>query len=237
MDAKDGWMDVSVSLRSGMVHWPDNPPVRIERVLDIERGDVASVSKISMGSHTGTHMDAPLHFVRGGEGMDRMPLGAAVGRARVVEVRDPVSVEPEGLRGTGRGERVLFKTHNSARRWEEDAFDEDFVYVSREAARDLAAREVGTVGVDYLSVGGFRADGVETHQALLGAGIWVIEGLNLSGVEPGEYELICLPLARSRTATAPPPARSCGRSDRGAARSMTRIPEGRHEWFGRKEFS
>ena len=194
MDAKDGWMDVSVSLRSGMVRWPDNPPVRIERTLDIERGDVASVSKISMGSHTGTHMDAPLHFVRGGEGMDRMPLAAAVGRARVVEVNDPVSVKPEDLREIGRGERVLFKTQNSARRWEEDAFDEDFVYVSREAARELAAREVRTVGVDYLSVGGFREDGVETHQALLGAGIWVIEGLNLSGVEPGEYELICLPL-------------------------------------------
>lgn len=147
-----------------------------------------------MGSHTGTHMDAPLHFVRGGEGMDRMPLGAAVGRARVVEVRDPVSVEPEGLRGIGPGERVLFKMRNSARRWEEDAFDEDFVYVSREAARDLAAREVRTVGVDHLSGGGFHEDGVETHQALLGAGIWVIEGLNLSGVEPGEYELIRLPL-------------------------------------------
>ena len=101
-----------------------------------------------MGSHTGTHMDAPLHFVRGGEGMDRMPLAAAVGRARVVEVNDPVSVKPEDLRGIGRGERVLFKTQNSARRWEEDAFDEDFVYVSREAARELAAREVRTVGVD-----------------------------------------------------------------------------------------
>ena len=194
MDAKDAWIDVSVPLRSGMVRWPDNPPVRIERVLDTECGDVASVSKISMGSHTGTHMDAPLHFVRGGEGMDRMPLDAAVGRARVIEVQDPVSVKPEDLRGVGRGERVLFKTQNSARRWEEDAFDEDFVYVSKEAARELAARGVRTVGVDYLSVGGFREDGVETHRALLGAGIWVIEGLNLLAVEPGEYDLVCLPL-------------------------------------------
>ena len=82
---EEGWVDVSVPLRSGMVHWPDNPPVRIDRLLDMERGDVANVSKISLGSHTGTHMDAPIHFVHDGEGMDRMPLDATIGRARVIE--------------------------------------------------------------------------------------------------------------------------------------------------------
>jgi arylformamidase len=84
----NGWIDVSVPLRSGMVHWPDNPPVRIERMLDIDCGDVANVSKISMGSHTGTHMDAPLHFVGEGKGLDEMPLDATIGRARVVDGRD-----------------------------------------------------------------------------------------------------------------------------------------------------
>jgi arylformamidase len=189
-------IDISVPLRSGMVHWPDNPPVRIERMLDMERGDVANVSKISLGSHTGTHMDAPIHFVRAGEGMDRLPLDATIGRARLVEIQDPVSIKPDELsqHGIGRGERVLFKTRNSSLGWWTQDFIEDFVYVSQEAARYLADREVRTVGVDYLSVGGFRRDGVETHQALLGAGIWVIEGLDLSRVEPGEYELICLPL-------------------------------------------
>jgi arylformamidase len=193
---EEGWVDVSVPLRSGMVHWPDNPPVRIDRLLDMERGDVANVSKISLGSHTGTHMDAPIHFVRDGEGMDRMPLDATIGRARVIEIQDPVSIKPDelGSHGIGRGERILFKTRNSSREWWSQDFIEDFVYVSQEAARYLAVREVRTVGVDYLSVGGFRKDGVETHQALLGAGIWVIEGLNLSRVEPGEYELTCLPL-------------------------------------------
>lgn len=191
-----GWVDVSVPLRSGMVHWPDNPPVRIERMLDIERGDVANVSTISLGSHTGTHMDAPIHFVRGGEGMDRMPLDATMGPARVIEIQDPTSIKPDELdpHGIGRGERVLFKTRNSSLAWWTRDFVEDFVYVSQEAARYLAERGVRTVGVDYLSVGGFYADGVETHQALLGAGIWVIEGLDLSRVEPGEHELICLPL-------------------------------------------
>jgi arylformamidase len=179
-----------------MVHWPDNPPVRIERLLDMARGDVANVSTISLGSHTGTHMDAPLHFVRGAEGMDRMPLDATIGRARVIEIQDPTSVKPDelGPHEIGRGARILFKTRNSSLVWWTRDFIEDFVYVSQEAARYLADREVRTVGVDYLSVGEFRKDGVETHEALLGAGIWVIEGLDLSVVGPGEYELICLPL-------------------------------------------
>jgi arylformamidase len=200
-----GWIDISVTLRTGMVHWPDNPPVRIERMLDIEHGDAANVSTISMGSHTGTHMDAPLHFVRGGTGLDEMPFKATIGRARVIEIRDPESVKPDELRphGIHSGERVLFKTQNSARRWHEEAFIEDFVYVSQEAARYLATRKVLTVGTDYLSVGGFLEDGVETHQALLQAGIWVIEGLDLARVEPGEYELICLPLKVERGDGAP----------------------------------
>jgi arylformamidase len=203
--AKDGWIDVSVPLHSGMVHWPDNPPVRIERMLDIEHGDVANVSTISMGSHTGTHMDAPLHFVREGKGLDEMPLDAAIGYARVIEVRDPESVKPYELEPLDirRGERLLFKTRNSARSWPSRAFLEDFVYVSQEAARYLAAWNIRTVGIDYLSVGGFRRDAVETHWALLEAGIWVIEGLDLSKVEPGEYELVCLPIKVERSDGAP----------------------------------
>jgi arylformamidase len=201
----NGWIDVSVSLRSGMVHWPDNPPVRIEKMLDIEHGDAANVSKISMGSHTGTHMDGPIHFVQDGKGLDEMPLTATIGRARVIEIRDPESIKPNELRphGLQRGERILFKTHNSARRWSSADFIEDFVYVSQEAARYLADRGIQTVGVDYLSVGGFRKDGVETHQALLEAGIWVIEGLDLSEVAPGEYDLICLPVKIERSDGAP----------------------------------
>jgi arylformamidase len=190
------WIDVSVPLRTGMVHWPDNPPVSIERMLDIERGDVATVSKLSMGAHTGTHMDAPIHFFRTGKGIDSMPLTATIGRARVIEIRDPESIKPEELRPHRfeHGERVLFKTRNSARCWQTDDFVEDFVCISQEAARYLAAQQVLTVGVDYLSVGGFFKDGVETHPALLEAGIWIIEGLTLAKVAPGMYELVCLPL-------------------------------------------
>jgi arylformamidase len=201
----NGWIDVSVSLRSGMVHWPDNPPVRIELALNIEHGDAANVSEISMGAHTGTHMDGPIHFVQEGQGLDEMPLTATIGRARVIEISDPESIKVDELHPhhLQRGERVLFKTQNSARRWSTEDFMEDCVYVSQEAARYLANRGIQTVGVDYLSVGGFQKDGEETHRALLEAAIWVIEGLDLSEVEPGEYELICLPVKIERSDGAP----------------------------------
>jgi len=190
------WIDISVTLRDAMVRFPGNPPVRIERVRDIQDGASSSLSKISMGSHTGTHMDAPIHFLRQGDGIDQMPLDTAVGPARVIEISDSEAVKPGELRShrIRRGERILFKTQNSLRAWRSEAFVEDYVFVSKEAARFLVGRGVRVVGVDYLSVGGFRRDGAETHQALLEAGVWIIEGLDLSGVEPGQYYLVCLPL-------------------------------------------
>jgi arylformamidase len=125
-----------------------------------------------------------------------MPLTAAIGRARVIEIGDPVSIKPEELAGHNiqRGERILFKTRNSPRCWQTDDFVEDFVYIAHEAAQYLASLGVQLVGVDYLSVGGSHVDGPETHQALLEGGIWIVEGLNLSQVDPGAYDLICLPL-------------------------------------------
>lgn len=196
MVIQDGWIDLSVPLRTGMVHWPDNPPVQIERMLNIERGDPCNVSRLSLGAHTGTHMDAPIHFLNTGAGIDTMPFTATIGPARVIEINNPQAITPEELQlhELRRNERVLFKTQNSARCWQSDAFVEDFVYIAQDAARYLVAQQVQTVGVDYLSVGGFRQDGVETHQALLEAGIWIIEGLNLASIEPGMYDLICLPL-------------------------------------------
>jgi arylformamidase len=190
------WIDVSVTLRTGMVSWPGDPPARISHALDMERGDPCTVSLLEMGAHTGTHMDAPAHFVRGGIGIDKMPVDAAIGSARVIPIRDRTSIKADELERhrIRRGERVLFKTHNSNHCWDTDSFVEDFVYLSATAAQYLVERQVGLVGVDYLSVGGFRADGVETHQILLKAGIWIIEGLNLKRVRPGRVQLVCLPL-------------------------------------------
>ena len=191
-----GWIDVSVTLRSGMVHWPSNPPVEFTLQQSMERGDHANVSALSLGAHSGTHMDAPHHFIRDGQGIDRVPLDAVLGRARLVAIEDPAAITPAELEPLELqpGERVLFKTANSARCWRSDAFVQDFVFIYAPAAQHLAERRVKLVGVDYLSVGGYTRDGAATHLALLGAGIWIIEGLNLDGLEPGAYDLICLPL-------------------------------------------
>jgi arylformamidase len=192
-----GWIDVSVPLRSGMAHWPDNPPVSIERMLDMDRGDAANVMAMSLGAHTGTHMDAPVHFRPGAAGIDRMPIEASVGPARVIAIRDRTAIRADELRRARprRGERLLFRTRNSPRAWKQPGFVEDFVYIADDAADLLAERRVLTVGVDYLSVGGYKAgNGEAVHGRLLGAGIWIIEGLDLSRVPPGPCELVCLPL-------------------------------------------
>ena len=190
------WMDISVPIYSGMVHWPGDPAVRIDRVQDLARGDVANVSRLEMGAHTGTHMDAPRHFLADGVGLDEMPLDATIGTARVIRIEHPQVLLPAELAGHDlqAGERVLFRTRNSERCWSNDQFVEDFVYISAAAAEFLVQRRVRTVGIDYLSVGGYAHDGVATHQILLGAGIWLIEGLNLAAVKPGAYDLVCLPL-------------------------------------------
>ena len=202
---KDKWIDISVCLHSGMVHWPRDPSVRFQQVRRMDRGDPCNVSKFSMGSHTGTHMDAPLHFLARGKGLDRMPLDATIGRARVIEIRDRESIKAKELRKhkIRAGERILFKTLNSRRCWKQKGFVKDFVYISEEAACELAARRVRTVGIDYLSVGSYFYGGAEIHRALLSRGVWIIEGLDLSRAKPGNYHLICLPLRVFRSDGAP----------------------------------
>ena len=160
-------------------------------------------------------MDAPLHFIRQGIGIDKMPLDTTVGRARVIEIQDTESIKPEELYQyrIRSGERILFKTRNSLRVWQTDTFIEDFVFISKEAARFLVEHKVRVIGVDYLSVGGFKRDGIETHRTLLEGGVWIIEGLDLSRVKPGKYDLICLPLKLDQGNGAP--ARAILRAVRG----------------------
>ncbi len=193
---KSSWIDISVPLRDGMVHWPGDPSVSIKRVKDIALGDTVNLSTISMGAHSGTHVDAPIHFINGGNGIDEVSLETLVGRARVIEIRDTESIKPDELKehGVRRGERILFKTRNSSYAWRSNEFVEDFVFISDSAARFLVERKVRAVGVDYLSVGSYRYGGSDIHRILLGGGVWIIEGLYLSKVVPGKYELICLPL-------------------------------------------
>jgi arylformamidase len=188
------WIDVSVMLKHNMVSWPGDPPVFIERLQDMERGDEATLSRLSMGLHTGTHVDAPLHFVPKGKTIAEMPLDVMTGPARVVGIAsDVVSAESIRANAIEPGERVLFKTRNSSL-WLQSEFEESFVHLSTEAALELSQCGVRLVGIDYLSVAGFRNNEVEVHRALLEAGIWLVEGLDLSRVEPGDIDLLCLPL-------------------------------------------
>src|SRR6478736_8697998 len=114
-----GWIDVSVTVRHGMPHWPDNPPIVLERVMDLRRGDAGNVSHLAMGVHSGTHMDGPVHFIHEAAGLDAMPLTATMGEARVVEIADPEQITVEELveHRLQAGERVLFRTSNSTRCW------------------------------------------------------------------------------------------------------------------------
>jgi arylformamidase len=199
------WIDISVPLQRGLVHWPGDPGFEITRVQDMDAGATCNVSHLSLGAHSGTHMDAPLHFLADGRTIDQIPLEAVIGPARVIEIQDPVAIGPDELAAhhMTAGERILFKTRNSPAAWQSPTFVEDFVFISAAGADYLAEHRVQTVGVDYLSVGGFRRDGVETHQALLKAGIWIIEGLNLTDVQAGGYDLICLPLRITGAEAAP----------------------------------
>jgi arylformamidase len=193
------WIDVTVPVRDGMPHWPGDPPITLVRTKDVARGDPATVSHLSLGVHSGTHVDAPVHFLADGSGIDAVPLEALLGEARVVAIRDARSIGVAELRSLQPrpGERLLFKTQNSARCWKTDRFVPDFVYLSLEGARFLAEGRaedrVRTVGIDYLSIAGMD-EGVPTHLALLREGICIIEGLDLSAVEPGAYEMLCLPI-------------------------------------------
>jgi arylformamidase len=185
------WVDVSVPIHAGMVHFPDNPSVEIDTIMDVEKGDICTVSRLTMGTHTGTHIDAPIHFLKGGAGAEEVPLENLVGPARVIEIKDPHAVKAEELQvhNLGVGERLLFKTSNSERCWKTSQFVPDFVSIAEDAASYLAGLDTLAVGIDYLSAGN-----PETHRTLLGAGVVILEGLNLTGISQGRYQLLCLPL-------------------------------------------
>ena|SRR5579864_4380368 len=199
------FIDISIPLRNGMVNWPGDAPFSRIETLEIANGDVCNLSQFASSVHIGTHMDAPRHFLADGHGIETMPIAATVGPARVIAIHDPELIRVAELEQhrLSRSERVLFKTRNSEHHWKTHTFQEKFVHIPQDTARYLAQCGVQTVGVDYLSVGGYETDSAETHQALLEAGIWIIEGLNLEHVEPGNYELICLPLKLSGSDGAP----------------------------------
>src|SRR5215467_1579244 len=185
------WLDVSVPIYAGMVHFPDDPSIEIDTITHVEKGNLCTVSKLTMGAHTGTHIDAPIHFLPGGTGAEEVPLENLIGPARVIEIKDPDAVRAEELRAHALRvrERLLFKTSNSERCWKTSQFVPNFASIAEDAASYLASLNTLAVGIDYLSAGSPK-----THRALLSAGVAIVEGLNLTGISQGRYELLCLPL-------------------------------------------
>lgn len=196
-------IDISPQLRQPMPTYPGNPVYSIRTVRSVEEGERSTLSQITLGTHAGTHVDAPSHFIAGEAPLEDMGLEALVGTARVIALDVAEQIERADLEPhlITRGERIVLKTRNGAL-WDKDAFDPEYVFLSVDAARYLAEVGIACLGVDYLSVGG-KGNGVEVHQALLGAGILLIEGLDLRAVEPGEYDLVCLPLRLAGAEAAP----------------------------------
>lgn len=194
MALNGGWTDISVPLRTGMTVWPGDGGARIECAASFEQGAAYNLTRLDMSAHTGTHMDAPLHFLRDGRAIDTLPPDVMIGPARVVHATGDAIHASDVPDDLAPGARVLFRTRNSD--WEMFAgtFFEDFVYLARDAAEKLVEARAALVGIDALSVSGYHEDPSDTHRLLLGAGVWILEGVCLRGVEPGEYELVCLPL-------------------------------------------
>jgi arylformamidase len=188
-------IDVSVPLDAQLPTYPHNTPFTLEPIKRMARGDSSNVSTLHMSAHTGTHVDAPRHFFDDGAGTEALPLELLVGRARVIEIDSRTGVAAEDLRVIDLSDdiRVLIKTHNS-RLWGSPEFHTDYVGVTESGAKHLVEHGIKVVGVDYLSVEQFKNPGAPAHHVLLGAGTIVIEGLDLRDVDPGIYEMFCLPL-------------------------------------------
>jgi arylformamidase len=191
-------IDVSLTIREGMAVWPGDDPVVLKRRTKIEEGAHANVSFLSLSAHTGTHVDAPYHFLANGSKVDEMPLDVLIGPAQVVEV--PVSIKVINAEVLGRlqiadePKRLLFKTSNS-HFWDmpTDEFQTSFVGIDLSGSEELVRRGIKLVGIDYLSASPYKVS-KPTHDVLLGASMIIIEGLDMREVTPGIYNMTCLPL-------------------------------------------
>jgi arylformamidase len=184
-------IDISVPVSPSTVSWENESIPVIERVSSIEAGDGYNLSRIAFSVHTGTHVDAPSHFIEAGGAVEALPLDALIGPAHVVDARDvadEIDVDRVARELPAGCERVLFSTRNSEL-WDEPRFRSDFVGISPQAAALLVERGIRLVGIDYLSVGK-----PETHRELLSHDVVLLEGLDLRGVAAGRYRLVCLPL-------------------------------------------
>ncbi len=188
--------DVSVPLRAGMPTYDGEPGLSLDFRRLLSRGDPYTISTVSLGSHTGTHVDAPAHFRDGATTVDSLPLDALVGPAYVAEFAGDTHITSADLDSMAIPpdcQRLLFKTRN-ARLWDDTAFHTDFVALAPDAAAGLVERDIRLVGIDYMSIEPYDASPHEVHQTLLTRGVVIVEGLDLRRVAAGPYLLVCAPL-------------------------------------------
>jgi arylformamidase len=203
--------DVTVPLSNELPTWPGDPTVQLTVWRSLSAGDGVNLSMLNFGAHTGTHVDAPAHFIEGAAKIESLPLEVLIGEAQVIEVPDDGHVIDEEFvlaNCAPDATRVLFKTRNSAF-WSENnpEFHTDFTYLDLAAAQRLVQWGIKLVGIDYLSIEKYASPKHETHLALLSRGVVILEGLNLTDVPAGKYELICLPLRLRTTKGDGAPAR------------------------------
>ena len=201
------WIDVSFPYYEGMAIYPGNPSYQREIVQDMSRGDSATVSRIQMGTHTGTHIDAPLHVFKDGKSVDQIPLEQMNGRAQLLDFCgvEQINVEPLKAAKLCANDIILLKTDNTER-FQGVHVLSDYVTLTYDAAEYLVKIGVKMVGIDYMTIErprGKRIDGKSIHRTLLGADIVIVEGLDLRCVDAGVYEMVCLPLNLQRTDGAP----------------------------------
>jgi arylformamidase len=194
-----GWIDATATLDPATTPiYAGDAPLKFEFLKDMRKGDGFTLSAYSMGAHSGTHIDAPMHFVRDGASIEQLALASLIGPARVIDIPDDVqSINAVELnRHEWRGApRVIFRTRSSRRGWmASSTFHRDFAYIAPDAAQLLADAGVQLVGVDYISAEQFGASAPRTHQILLGKGVPIVEGLALGTVRAGDYDLIVLPI-------------------------------------------
>jgi arylformamidase len=198
--------DISLTISSELTVWPGDPTVELKQVTFIPKGDSCNISHVAMSVHTGTHVDSPYHFLNDGKTVETLPLEVLVGPAYVIQVPDAVDrLTAEVLTQANipvDAERILFKTRNSAFWGRERTFQEGFVAITADGAEWLVKRDLRLIGMDYLSVAPF-GEATATHQTLLRRGIVLLEGVNLSEVPAGRYDLYCLPLKLSKSDGAP----------------------------------
>ena len=197
--ASTGWLDASATLDPATTPiYAGDAPMKFDFLKDMRKGDALTLSVYSLGAHSGTHIDAPMHFVRDGVSIDRVPLDPLMGPARIIDIPDSVQAidAKELARHDWKGTpRVIFRTRSALRGWmHSSTFHRDFAYVAPDAAQLLADADVRLVGVDYISAEQFGASAPLTHRTLLGKRIPIVEGLQLDSIPAGEYDLIVLPM-------------------------------------------